>query len=64
MSESMFFCHDYGNYYTEKHLKEACLQFQRFSPMSSVLGAWHPAGMHNTECSTSVWTGSRKRESH
>jgi hypothetical protein len=51
----------------EKHLIEAGLQVQRFSPLFSWWGAWQNAGRHGAgegaEQSSSKSAGSRKRES-
>lgn len=36
--------HDHSNSYKEKYLIEARLQFQRFTQLSPLWGAWKPAG--------------------
>ena len=56
--------HDHGNSYKGKHLIEACLQFQRFIPLSSIQEAWRHADRHGdgkiADSSTSRSIGSRK----
>ena len=49
----------------KKHLIGVCLQFQKFSPLSSWQEAWQCTGQHGTwegaERSTSCSTGRRRR---
>jgi hypothetical protein len=52
-----------GDFYKEKLLTGAGLQFQRFSPLSSRWEAWQHAGRHGTsgaKSSTSWLTGSKE----
>jgi hypothetical protein len=57
--------HDHSNSYKRKHLIEAGLQFQRFSPFFFIVKTWWYAGRHGAEegAESSIFrsSGSKKR---